>query len=94
MFPAPWVPENTHHVFSDASNVAGGAIYNDNSFCIPFVSDSKWLCNLPFGFNELFLVVKSVATFGHFFPNARVTLHIENEAVCYCVTNAVSKNDE
>ncbi len=30
MFPSPWVPENTHHVFSDASNVAGWAIYNDD----------------------------------------------------------------
>ncbi len=66
MFPAPWLPENTHHVFSDASNVAGGAIYNDSWFCIPFVGDSKWLCNMPIGFKEVFLVVKSVITFGHF----------------------------
>ncbi len=40
------------------------------------------------------MVVKSVTTFGHFFPNARVTLHIDNEAVCYCVNNVVSKNDD
>ncbi len=71
-----------------------GAIYNDNWFCIPFVGDSKWQCNITIGFKELFLVVKSVATFGHFFPSARVTLHIDNEAVCYCVNNAVSKNDD
>ncbi len=89
MFTATWVPENTHHVFSEASNVAGGAIYNDYRFCIPCVGDSKWLCNMPIGFKELFLVVKFVATFGHFFPNARVTLHIDNEPVCYCVNNAI-----
>ncbi len=58
------------------------------------MGDSKWLCNMPIGFKELFLVVKSVATFDHFFPNARVTLYIDNEAVCYCVNNAVSKNDD
>ena len=60
-------------------------------FCIPFVGDSKWLCDMPIGFKELFLVVKSVATFGHCFPNARVTLHIDNEAVCYCVIMPVQR---
>ncbi len=80
MFPTPWVPENTNHVFSDASNVAGRAIYNDNWFCIPVVGDCKWLCSMPIG---LFLVVKYVATFAHFFPNARGILHIDNKAVCY-----------
>ncbi len=58
------------------------------------VGDSKWLCNMHIGFKELCLVVKSVATFGHLFPTARVTLHIDNEAVCYCLNNAVSKNDD
>ncbi len=66
IFHAPWVPEKTHRVFPEASNVAGGAIYNDNWFCIPFVCDSKWLCNMPIGFKELFLVVKSVATLAIF----------------------------
>ncbi len=45
-------------------------------------------------FRELYIVIKAVTTFGKLMTNTKVTLHIDNQAVCYCVNNASSKNDE
>ena len=48
---------------------------------------------MTIGFRELYCVVVAVKTFASITANARVTLHVENEAVCFCVNNASSKND-
>jgi len=93
MFPKPWVPENTFHIFTDASNVGGAGVLNNDWFCIPFVGDKRWLCEMTIGFRELYCVVVAIKTFASITANARVTLHVENEAVCFCVNNASSKND-
>ncbi len=66
MFPVPWVPENMcllmlQMLQEGLSTMTIGSVY-------PFLGDSSWLYNIPIGFKDLFLVVKSVVTFGYFFP--------------------------
>ncbi len=93
-FPTQWDIDGTHQVWTDASDVAGGAMYNDEWFCISFLCDKAWCKNMSIGFRELYIVIKAVKTFGKLKTNIKVTLHIDNQAVCHCVNNASSKNDE
>ncbi len=69
-------------------------MYNDEWFCIPFLGDKAWCKNMSIGFRELYIVIKAVKTFGKLMTNTKVTLHIDNQAVCHCVNNASGKNDE
>ena len=41
MFPKPSVPENTFYIFTDASNVGGAGVLNNDWFCIHIVGDKR-----------------------------------------------------
>ncbi len=49
---------------------------------------------MSIGFRELYIVINALKTFGKLMTNAKVNLYIDNQAVCHCVNNASSKNDE
>lgn len=94
LFPTPWIAAETLHLWTDASNVAAGAVYEKHWFCVPFIGDKKWITNMTICWRELYIVVKSVMTWGHKLANMRVTLNVDNQAVCYCINSGTSKNPE
>ena len=93
-YPSPWVSSETIQLYTDASDVAAGRIYKNNWFCIPFLGDKKWCTDMSIAWRELYIVVKSLKTWGHHMVSKRVTLNVDNMVVCYCINKGSSKNPE
>ncbi len=88
-YPSPWVINETN-----ASDVAAGAVFGNEWFCTPFLEDIKWCINMPIAWKELYIVVKSLKTWGNHMVSQRVTLNIDNMVVCHCIHKGSSKNLE
>ncbi len=49
---------------------------------------------MPIAWRELYIVVKSLKTWGNHMVSQRVTLNINNMVVCHCINKVSSKNRE
>ncbi len=93
-YPSPWVSNDNLHLSTDASDVAAGAVFGNEWFCTPFLGDIKWCINMSIIWRELYIVVKSLKTWGNHMVSQRVTLNIDNMVVCHCFNKSSSKNPE
>ncbi len=87
MFPEYWVTNEYETVYTDASNVGLGIVYNMKWTLVPLVGDKRWLCNLPIHFREMLAVCVAVATHARSLANKRVLLMVDNQAIVYAINN-------
>ena len=93
-FPEPWVDNDNLQLWTDASNVAAGAVFKNEWFCVPFIGDKKWMADMPIAWRELYIVVLSLNTWGEKMIAHRITLNVDNMAICHCINKGSSKNPE
>ena len=91
-FPAPWAFADTNHLYSDASDIAIGAVYNAAWFHLSFTGSYGYLVNKSINYREMYAAVRALATWGSSLRNSRVTLHIDNQAVCGCINRGASQS--
>ncbi len=91
-FPAPWTFADTNHLYSDASDIAIGAVYNAAWFHLSFTGSYGYLADKSINYREMYAAVRALATWGSSLRNSRVTLHIDNQAVCGCINRGASQS--
>ena len=92
MFPEPWVFASTLQLWTDASDLAGGAVFGEHWFCVPFARDKAWCAYMSICWRELYMVVKAVKTWAKELENKRIILNVDNMAACHCINKGCSKN--
>ncbi len=93
-YPSPWVSNETLHLWTDASDVAAGAVFGNEWFCTPFLVDIKWCINMPIAWRKLYIFVKHLNTWCNHMVSQRLTLNIDNMVVYHCINKDSSKNAE
>jgi hypothetical protein len=93
-FPGEWVQDDTLNLYTDASNLGIGAVCGPEWFSLSFGRTLTWLKDFPICWKELYALVKAIATWGEQLRGKRVTLHIDNQTIVYCVNKGASRNSE
>lgn len=90
--PKPWCIENTHIVFSDASDIAAGFVcYNSWSMFL-FEGKYLWMRKKSIAWRELFAVVLLICTFGPRLQSSYVTMFVDNMSMVQCINSGKSKD--
>ena len=93
-FPAAWVSENTHHIYTDASDLAISGVWHNAWFLLSYSGKLCHLASEPIHYREMYAVVKALATWGPTLRGNRATLHIDNQAVCFAINKGASRCPE
>ncbi len=81
-------------IFTDASNLGCGILY-DKSWCIvPFTGKYKWVEKTSIQFKELLAIVFCLCIFGSRLAGKCVALNCDNQAICYVLTSGRSKSPQ
>ena len=91
-FPRKLDMQTANIVFTDAADGAAGILYNNSWSILTFTGEHQWMKSMNIAWKELMAVVLCIATFGHLLQNSQVAMNIDNEAVCYCINSAKSKD--
>ncbi len=91
LFPQDWSDASVLELWTDASNAAAAAVFENDWFVIPFVGDSKWMVEKPIHWRELYAVVKCIKTFARRLANRRIVLHVDNQVACHSINNGTCK---
>ncbi len=91
MFPEHWVTHEYMTVYSDASNVALGAVVGEKWTLMPFVGDKRWLTNKPIHFREMLAVCVALVSFAHVLANCKVLLMVDNQAIVHAINKGSIK---
>ena len=89
--PRPWSVDNTHIVFSDASDIAAGIVCYSAWSIFTFDGQYLWMRKKSIAWRELFAVVLLMCTFGPRLQNSHVTMFIDNMSMVQCVNSGKSK---
>ena len=87
-----WDSSTQHVLYTDASNIAIGAIFGNAWSYLEFVKDNVWLCNTPIVYKEMYAVVFSLAVFGRQMSGKHVKMYTDNAAVYHCINQGTSKD--
>ena len=90
--PQPWCMDNTCIVFSDASDIAAGAVCYHSWSVFAFDGKYLWMRNKSIAWRELFAVVLLMCTFGPRLQGNYVTMFIDNMSMVHCVNSGKSKD--
>ena len=94
MFPEYWVTNEYHTIYSDASNVALGAVIGLKWTLLPFIGNNRWLCDMPIHFREMLAVCVAVKTYAPSLANQKVLLMVDNQAIVWAINNGTIKCDK
>ena len=92
MFPEEWSITESLVLYTDASDLAAGGVCNNSWFVVPFQDHNDWMASMDIAWRELYAVVVCIATFGKRLTGSKVSMQIDNQAICYCVNSGKSKN--
>ncbi len=91
MFPSHIVNNECHVVWTDASDVALGAVFGDRWTMVPFVGDKAWIKEKPIHFREMLAVCIALVSFSQWLSNAKVLFMVDNQAIVHAVNNGSIK---
>ena len=93
-FKSSWDLRSSEVMFTDASNLAAGAIYNSGWTVTEFSGKNRWMIQRPIAWRELYAIVLCLAVFGHQMEYKNITMYTDNQAVQCCVNSGTSKDPE
>ena len=91
IFPTEWVDDDCEVLYSDASNVAMGAVCNDDWTVYPYTGSMRELGDTPIHCREMMAVCVGVSTFASRLSNKKVLLMVDNQAVCHSINAGTTR---
>lgn len=79
-------------IFTDASDLAAGICYENAWTIFTFDQQNSWMAGMSIAWRELFAVVLAIATYGPCIAGKDLIMNIDNQAICYCINSAKSKD--
>ena len=79
--------------YTDASDMAAAAIYEQSWVILEFCGDNEWMRSMNIAWRELVAIVMCLAVFGARMQGRCLKMYTDNQAVLYCINTGSSKDD-
>ena len=89
-FPRDWDIPTVNVIFSDASDIAAGAIFINRWVFLEFVGEYQYAASMSIAWRELLAVVLAVATFGPHLRDSQLALFVDNEVIRFSLIRGYS----
>lgn len=91
MFPKPRDYDKEVHIFTDASDKGISAVNDTAWSMLPLTGKYEWMTNQTIAWREMYAVLLCLATFDNELSDKEVCFHIDNMAICHCISNGYCK---
>ncbi len=90
MFPVPFNHATCEVIQTDASDLAGSAIYGNEWTMLVFKGPNQWLAETSIAYRELACVLLALSTFGEKLAGKQVLMNIDNQVAMAAINNSKS----
>ena len=94
MFPREWDTASAQVIFTDASNMALGAVYGFSWSILEFVGPYEYMLEKSIAWQEMAPIILCLAVFGTQLANQQVFMKVDNEAIRLSINKGYSKDPE
>ena len=89
-----WDNDAAIHMYTDASDLAAGALYRSSWTIMPFTNEHDWMASKMIAYREMLAVILGIATFAKDMSGHHIAMYTDNQVVYCCLSSGTSKDPD